>query len=49
MVINENRSSRNYNEMEHIEEVVKSVTSQNEQPISTGIKFLDNAIGGNSM
>lgn len=32
--------------MEHIEEIIKSVTTRNEQPISTGIKFLDNAIGG---
>lgn len=32
--------------MEHIEQVIKNVTTRDEQPISTGIKFLDNAIGG---
>ena len=32
--------------MEHIEEIIKSATAGNEQPITTGIKFLDNAIGG---
>ena len=32
--------------MEHIEEIIKSVIAQNEQPITTGIKFLDDAIGG---
>lgn len=32
--------------MEHIEQVIKNVTTRDEQPITTGIKFLDNAIGG---
>jgi hypothetical protein len=32
--------------MEHIEEIIKRVIVQNEQPITTGIKFLDDAIGG---
>lgn len=32
--------------MEHINEIIKHVINNNEHPISTGFKFLDNAIGG---
>ena len=32
--------------MEHIEQVINNVVKQNEYPISTGFKFLDDAIGG---